>query len=153
MTRGKSRPLRERFWSKVDRSGGPDACWPWTASLRGKGYGAISVGGKNRIAPRVAWHLANGPLADGENVLHRCDNRLCCNPAHLFLGSLSDNNWDMAKKGRHGRSKLSHDDVQRVRAALAECELERDKARESLRLLREKVFGEKGIDDILRSEP
>jgi len=98
--------LERRFWSKVDRSGGPDACWPWTAARFGpESYGAFWKAGKgtNEGAHRRAWEAANGPIPDDLCVLHRCDNRPCCNPAHLFLGTYLDNVRDMIAKGRDSR--------------------------------------------------
>lgn len=103
--------LAERFWPKVDRSGGPDACWPWTGRRDRGGYGRISSGGKHGrclLAPRVAWELTHGPIPDDEDgkpfrVLHDCpagDLPACCNPAHLWLGTDADNVRDMHRKGR-----------------------------------------------------
>lgn len=89
------------FWSKVDKSGGPDACWPWTAHTRRRGYGCIRLPGRNVVAHRYAWALTHGaePTPD-RFVCHRCDNPPCCNPAHLFLGDAAANMADMASKGR-----------------------------------------------------
>lgn len=87
--KGRSRPtLDERFWSKVDMSGGPTACWPYTGccDLPG-GYGQVRVGGHLEKAHRVAFTLATGEIAPGEMVLHSCDNPPCCNPSHLFSTS------------------------------------------------------------------
>jgi hypothetical protein len=89
-----------RFWSRVDQSAGPDACWPWTAGLHVRGYGRIRWGGEPENAHRIAWVLENGPIENNLHVLHRCDNRLCCNPAHLFLGTHEDNMIDRHDKGR-----------------------------------------------------
>lgn len=49
----------------------------------------------------MAWELVNGPIPDGKLVCHKCDNKLCCNPAHFFIGSCKDNTQDMLSKGRH----------------------------------------------------
>lgn len=97
-------PLSVRFDRGVDRSGGPDACWPW---MRGtsNGYGKISSGGRGHPSlrtHRVAYEFAHGLIPAGLCVCHRCDNPLCCNPAHLFAGTLKDNTQDMLAKGRHG---------------------------------------------------
>ena len=89
----------ERFWSKVDRSGGPDACWPWTTAGRvidGE-YGKFRLRG----AHRVSWELANGPIPDGLCVLHRCDNPPCVRPDHLWIGTKKDNIRDAMSKGRN----------------------------------------------------
>lgn len=94
------RPTEARFWAKVDRSGGPEACWPWTGARAWNGYGQFGDGGQIHIASRVAWELSCGPIAEGLHVLHRCDNPPCVNPAHLFLGTHSDNMRDMVAKGR-----------------------------------------------------
>lgn len=106
-------PIEIRIWQKVDRSGGPDACWPFTGYKLPKGYGTILVGSKakktNRqaLAHRVAWEVTHGPIPPGLGVLHRCDNPPCCNPSHLFLGDQFANMQDAASKGRtaHGPPK------------------------------------------------
>jgi len=91
------------FWSKVDRSAGPDACWIWRGAVTSKHhYGCFSVApGKVRGAHKIAWLLTNGDHK-GLCVLHRCDNRVCVNPAHLFLGTKKDNMEDCYRKGRDG---------------------------------------------------
>lgn len=92
--------LADRLWAKVDKSGGPDACWLWTGHRNQKGYGKIGADRKTIGAHRGAWMVTNGPIPDGLFVLHRCDNPPCCNPAHLFVGTNADNMTDMAQKGR-----------------------------------------------------
>lgn len=90
---------RARFWSKVNVRGAAE-CWPWKAGRFSTGYGAFVFRGKVRHAPRVAFEFATGIDPGNALVRHRCDNPLCCNPAHLELGSHSDNMRDMAERGR-----------------------------------------------------
>ena len=95
-----ARKQQDRFWKKVDRSGGPDACWPWTGCLQSMGYGATHIGRKYTLAHRASWVWLRGDIPDGMFVCHRCDNPRCCNPAHLFVGTAQDNTDDMLAKGR-----------------------------------------------------
>ena len=109
------------FWSKVDRSAGPDACWTWTGAVTSKwGYGCFGVAKVHtRGAHKIAWLLTNGDN-NGLCVLHRCDNRVCVNPAHLFLGTKIDNALDKVQKGRDSTAALKADQVRAIRVALAE---------------------------------
>lgn len=119
--------FEQRFWQRVQR-GAPDVCWLWLAGLGAKGYGRPWVNGKRICAHRVAYRLACGPFDDAVSVCHRCDTPACCNPAHLFPGTHADNMRDMATKGRsargerHGRRKLTLDDVRMIRARCASGE-------------------------------
>lgn len=90
----------ERFWAKVAKPEHPDACWPWIGNMGTDGYGKFWIDGTSKHASRVAWELANGPVADGMHVCHRCDNPRCVRPSHLWLGTASDNSRDMMEKGR-----------------------------------------------------
>ena len=98
----KARSLSARFWPKVHRRGLKD-CWEWKASVNSvHGYGQIGYQGSMLRAHRVAWMLVRGPIPKGLCVLHKCDNRKCVNPYHLWLGTLKDNTQDMMRKGRCG---------------------------------------------------
>lgn len=95
--------VEERFWAKVDRSGGPEACWPWTGAHVPLGYGTFWMDGGYQRAPRVALLLSLGrPVPAHMDVLHRCDNPPCVNPAHLFEGNHQTNMRDMRAKRRDG---------------------------------------------------
>lgn len=97
----------QRLLEGVDRSGGPDACWPWVRVSDKHGYGRLWIGSRTdgslqRIGAHVlAYRLTHGdPPPDKPCILHTCDNPPCCNPKHLWAGTQADNNADSAKKGR-----------------------------------------------------
>lgn len=98
--------VEERFWSKVDRSDDPDACWPWKPPRDPKGYGEFHVSperGKVR-AHAFAVELTTGqPCPPGREGCHRCDNPPCCNPRHVYYGTRQQNVDDMWERGRAHR--------------------------------------------------
>jgi hypothetical protein len=84
-----SQELIDAFWALVDRSGGDDACWPWTGPLGGTGiYGRFSIPGlsSNVVAHRLSYELTHGRQPLGTMIWRRCRNASCVNPRHLEAG-------------------------------------------------------------------
>jgi hypothetical protein len=134
----------KRFWDKVDKNGpipdqsnphyaGLGNCWMWTAGKDTHGYGNFQMIDKILLSHRVAWILTKGSIPEGSGphgtcIMHRCDQRACCNPAHLQSGSNRDNVLDKIAKGRdrspygdsHGMSKLTSEKAACIRNIYAE---------------------------------
>ncbi len=114
----------KRLWSKIAKSTA-DTCWDWTGGTNSQGYGWLRVGSRKDntrtmvLAHRLVYMLQVGDVGTLD-VLHTCDNPLCCNPAHLFLGTHQDNMADKAKKLRTGVAKLTPELVRQIRARYAE---------------------------------
>lgn len=115
--------IEQLFWAGVKKT---DGCWLWTGYINPKGYGEFTR--RHIRVHRFSWELANGPIPEGLNVLHHCDNPPCVRPDHLFLGTQNDNVQDMVTKGRNrpGRllgeaatnHKLTNGDVINIRVLL-----------------------------------
>ncbi len=124
----------KRFWSKINKNGPIHPynkklrrCWTWTACKDKQSYGSFWHKGKNRRAHRVAFEIYNSiELTLEQKVLHSCDNTLCCNPAHLRIGTQKDNKHDSITRNRHqmpaaragedcNLSVLSESDVKEIR--------------------------------------
>lgn len=121
----KNRTPEQRFWQRVT-VGTPTECWEWTGATR-NGYGVMNIDGKVIYTHRFSCELHHGPLAEGQCALHKCDNRLCCNPDHIFRGTKGENAKDMYAKGRgkgggvsgRNRDVLRADQVREMRQLAA----------------------------------
>jgi len=109
-----------RFWPKVQKGEG---CWLWTAVVNSDGYGHFrKQHGGEVYAHRFSYEIHHGPIPEGMHVLHSCDNTRCVNPAHLSLGTHSENMADMKAKGRHTHgaknkwAKLTTEQVREIKA-------------------------------------
>lgn len=105
-------PFLERFWHSIEQCGHEETCifccWPWLKGRDEDGYGhtSVSYNGKHRNvkATHVVYELWHArPVPPGLIVCHYCDQPWCCNPLHLWLGTLNDNRQDCIRKGRHAR--------------------------------------------------
>lgn len=118
-------------WELVSQ-GEPDECWLWLGCKNSTGYGSMTVSQKVYSADRIVFALSNPGLISMEApkdkrlkqfILHKCDNRLCCNPNHMFLGNYDDNNKDAKAKGRsrapkgaeHKFAKLTQEQADQIR--------------------------------------
>jgi hypothetical protein len=119
-----------RFWARVEKSETFE-CWPWTLTWRKDGYGEFRLPGRVVLAHRFAFMASNDRWEIEDLVVrHSCDFPACCNPAHLSVGTHSDNVADRDSRGRsargerHGRAKLTSEQVAAIRAsALSDLEI------------------------------
>lgn len=143
-------PVDVRFWDKVNKHSDKE-CWEWTAFIHPSGYGTFRLRGKEILSHRMAWTLAHGKIPDGLCVCHKCDNRICCNPKHLFLGTYEDNAHDRDMKKRtvvpdnrgskHGMSKLSESDVKEIKKLLSAGVMTKIQIAEKFGVARQTISG------------
>ena len=110
------RTNEERFWEKVDIRGNNE-CWNWKGCKQSK-YGSFIYNRKQCPAHRVSWILNYGEIPEGKIICHHCDNYICVNPNHLFIGTHQDNYDDMRNKNRQnhlGNAKLNPEIVKEIR--------------------------------------
>lgn len=127
-----------RFFSRVNY-GPSNECWEWTHDQNSNGYGRFSLKDRSLSAHRVAFEIFGAKIPADKVVCHTCDNRLCVNPAHLWLGTQSENLVDAARKGRmfqpdtradkNGNTKLTWDDVLNIRKQVSNGVRQNDVAR------------------------
>lgn len=125
---------RKRIVSKVNypKSG----CWEWKLSIRENGYARTTFKGDNWYLHRLSYWAFIGDIPDGHDVCHKCDNRKCCNPNHLFVGTRKDNMEDAVSKGRQARglalpqAKLSDEDISKILSRIHSGELYKNIAKD-----------------------
>lgn len=118
--------IKERFLSHVNIPENSNNCWEWNGAKFQSGYGKFTIKHKQYRAHRVSYALFVDMISDNLLVCHSCDNKLCVNPNHLWLGTTQDNTRDKVKKNRqthvgapkgekHGQHKLTKTDVYQIR--------------------------------------
>jgi hypothetical protein len=147
------------FWNRVNKL--ENECWEWTGACNSTGYGNVAWAGKVYVTHRVAAYLtglvktmsAPDSSREATHVLHKCDNRKCCNPNHLFLGSFTDNMLDAYKKTRkiqpkgekHVNAKLTNAQAEEIRKRYAGGEFQ-------VPLAKEYKVSQRAISLIVRGE-
>ena len=113
----KSKPLTlaDRFWVRVDKSGGLFECWIWTGTRNADGYGKTMVNGRQFLAHRVAYELSRGPIPEGLVIDHLCQNRICCNPSHIEVVTPAENTQRGERKKSHCKRGHLYDEENTIR--------------------------------------
>lgn len=132
----------EKFWTYVNKG---EHCWEWVGGKSSGGYGNMMIGRRNVRAHRFSWEIANGKPPDGMLVLHRCDNKACVRPSHLFIGTHADNVADKVGKRRQatgekiGSAKLTIPDVAAARKMYASGTMSHSQIAAALGVTRENI--------------
>ena len=121
--------LKEKLLSRIEIVDGPldTPCWKWMGAQNSQGRGHFTYCGKYYSTHRASWEVHHGPIPEGMFVCHRCDNGICCNPSHLFVGTCQDNTDDLYAKGywldqqgeANHNAKLTKDQVLQIKRLLA----------------------------------
>jgi hypothetical protein len=137
-------PIEKRLYGNI-RVNDKTGCWEWLGSLNGGGYGRILIGSRkdgtrrNISTHRLSYELSCGKIPKGMEVCHKCDNRICINPDHLFIGTHQDNIDDRERKGRnvvyHGENKSNSKLTEQM---VIEARLERENKKTSYQKLADK---------------
>lgn len=110
-------PIEDRYWEKVNIKNN-DECWNWLAAQDGHGRGVVRYNNKNVVAHRISYLLHYGELNKDLNILHKCDNPICCNPHHLKQGTQAENMQECRDRGRNynpNGTKLDWNKVREIR--------------------------------------
>jgi hypothetical protein len=105
---------QERFWQKVNKET-DSGCWEWTGGKYTSGYGSFSLNGKSARSHRVSAEWSGLVVTEDTVICHSCDNPICVNPEHLFIGTQHDNMIDKMNKGRSPQRIIRHLSDEEVR--------------------------------------
>jgi len=110
----KNGTVEERFFKRIIKGNKEDDCWGWNGYTDSAGYPQLSDKGKEKMGSRISYKIFNGEFDNYLFVCHACDNPICTNPKHLWLGTAKDNSLDRDKKGRR-KTKINKDIANKIR--------------------------------------
>ncbi len=112
----------EDVWKRINKKS-DEECWNWIGVISKTGYGHMRINYKHHLVHRIVYKEICGSIPEGMCVLHKCDNRSCCNPKHLYIGTYKDNSCDMINRGRkasqigekNNASKLTNEEINQIK--------------------------------------